>query len=618
MKKTKKFIFCFLITAVVFLIPTLLSNLVLSVYNVSSVRPSAAINPVAGILFGWPAALGCAVANFISDLISGYGISVALMGFVPQLLYGILPYYAWKLFTKSKADSLRLGTVLKVVVFALVMLVNSFIMGTFVGLIQFAAFKAQLVDTAVFAFLNDFDMSMIFGLPLMALADFRYSKFRHGGKQKLSINEKIILFSAALQLVCFTLIMLADFVAIGFDDPKILWPEIFKITGIVVNVVLVLSLAAMIWAHCLRKKHLGLEIIESGNKTIFADKKKNIEFVSVPENQTFNKHPVYEDGWRISLACQKGCMMKCSFCDCAERGFFGNVTRGEFSYQLETVLKNSGSNKTKTLTVDFSRMGEPVFNDELLAFIEHDLIKTVEKNVKTENISICLSTMMPKSCENIKRFLDEYCRIGRDVFGGKARLEISINSTDEAQRSEIFGGKALALGDIAEIVNGLPNPSGEKYLLTFVVTDGTVIDANVIDRLFDKSKCKIMLSPLSDTFVAKDNEIVSEKSKEIFTKAENDFSGLGWDVCVNEPENEDFMAPGQSIIPRLKEKIAKKETKKIGLLVAIEMDAFFAHYEKCIELYAPRGFRLFLVEKDECELYILQTGMGEVKSSAGV
>ncbi len=58
--------------------------------------------------------------------------------------------------------------------------------------------------------------------------------------------------------------------------------------------------------------------------------------------------------------------------------------------------------------------------------------------------------------------------------------------------------------------------------------------------------------------------------------------------------------------------------KRIGLIVAIEMDAIFEHYKTWKELPSPPGFNLYLVERDTYDIYILRTGMGEIAASCGV
>ena len=60
------------------------------------------------------------------------------------------------------------------------------------------------------------------------------------------------------------------------------------------------------------------------------------------------------------------------------------------------------------------------------------------------------------------------------------------------------------------------------------------------------------------------------------------------------------------------------DKKKYGLVVAIEIDAIFEHYGNCKELDAPPGFKLFLVEKEMHNIFIIKTGMGEIAAASGV
>lgn len=57
---------------------------------------------------------------------------------------------------------------------------------------------------------------------------------------------------------------------------------------------------------------------------------------------------------------------------------------------------------------------------------------------------------------------------------------------------------------------------------------------------------------------------------------------------------------------------------KIGLIVAIEIDSIFAHYKNIETLDCPCGFQLYSTQKENCEIYILRTGMGEIAAASGV
>lgn len=57
---------------------------------------------------------------------------------------------------------------------------------------------------------------------------------------------------------------------------------------------------------------------------------------------------------------------------------------------------------------------------------------------------------------------------------------------------------------------------------------------------------------------------------------------------------------------------------RIGLIVAIEMDSIFAYYEKLEPLMGPKGFELFYTKKENHEIFVLHTGMGEIAAASGV
>lgn len=55
----------------------------------------------------------------------------------------------------------------------------------------------------------------------------------------------------------------------------------------------------------------------------------------------------------------------------------------------------------------------------------------------------------------------------------------------------------------------------------------------------------------------------------------------------------------------------------IGLIVAIETDAIFAYYDRVEQMDAPAGFDLYHIARDERDIYVLHTGMGEIAAAAG-
>ncbi len=56
--------------------------------------------------------------------------------------------------------------------------------------------------------------------------------------------------------------------------------------------------------------------------------------------------------------------------------------------------------------------------------------------------------------------------------------------------------------------------------------------------------------------------------------------------------------------------------KTVGIVVAIELNAIFEVYENVTEIETGSAFRLFHVEKEKYDLYIVRSGMGECAAAA--
>lgn len=643
-KRIAKWAIVFVGSFALFFVLTLFANKVLSAYDVTSVRLSPVLNPILSIAFGWPAAIGCALANTISDIISGFKPLVCGLGIIPQLIYGLLPYYVWKLIARSESHKTRLDSPRKVIYFALLMLFNSLIMGLFVGLFQLYTSGNQFSETFVFSFLNDFDICVVLGLPLMTLIDYIYSRNHQIRKRKISFNERIIVVCGVLEITTFVIIAASLLIANKSINNAAVWKQIFTYSIYAMNALLIASVIVM-YVFLYRKKKYGtLKVIEKANGTIYVDEAKSLEFISYPNVEDkyhiiskdyrnslelINKNykPRYEKAWSVMLSNQKGCPMKCTFCDCPGFGFHGNISREELKYQIETIIDNVGVTHTECFNVDFMRMGEPTLNEAILPFIENDLRKIVLNKVDAEVIHPSLSTMLPRrNKDGLLNYLLDYCRIKNDVYKGVADLQFSINTTDEVIRRKIFKNMSLSLEEISELAKQMPLPKGNKYALNFAVTQDSVIEPEVLDRLFDKNKFYIKLTPIHQTFNAIDNGFVSDNETTYQNKInaiEEELSSKGWEVKIfvdRDDVDKDSLTCGNLVLANISEKLISKNTKKkkIGLCVAIEIDAIFNMYPDIKEIDSPNGFKVYYISRDAYDIYVVKTGMGEVAASAGV
>lgn len=97
--------------------------------------------------------------------------------------------------------------------------------------------------------------------------------------------------------------------------------------------------------------------------------------------------------------------------------------------------------ETKRLNIHFSRMGEPTFNEAVLAVAYNIGSRRASLNfasgTKAEVIHPVVSTMMSKNNKHLLIFLQKWVSIKNNLYRGDTGLQFNINSTDETQRKDI-------------------------------------------------------------------------------------------------------------------------------------------------------------------------------------
>ncbi|MBR3592173.1 MAG: Fe-S-oxidoreductase [Clostridia bacterium] len=317
-----------------------------------------------------------------------------------------------------------------------------------------------------------------------------------------------------------------------------------------------------------------MEIVHTHTGKIYVDRDRRLEFLTVGDYGKENnikaeflglhkeikgvKHHNVDlsKKWVATISTQKGCFMKCKFCDCHKFGFYGNAYLDDLEYQIRTILQNETVKSTERFNVHYARMGEPTFNCAVLDFTEERLREIVNEYISAETIHPVVSTMLPKAHRGLKRFLLEWCRIKNEVYGGEAGLQFSINSTDEQQRNEQFDGRSKSLKEISKIAKMLPMPKGRKYTLNFAVTGDTILDAKELSRLFEKEKFIVKITPIHKTNSAVKNGfgITTEYTDyDVYRKFEQPLLDEGWEVIVfvpSEEEDSDRITCGNALISR--------------------------------------------------------------------
>jgi len=237
-----------------------------------------------------------------------------------------------------------------------------------------------------------------------------------------------------------------------------------------------------------------------------------------------------EDKWVITISTQYGCSMGCKFCDVPKVGPGINATEKDLVRQVLTgITLHPEVESTKRLNIHFARMGEPTWNPNVL-----EATKWFKTHLDSEfHIHPVVSTMMPRKNEWLKTFIHTWMRMKNRLLKGEAGLQLSINSTNEKERAEMFNGNAHTLKDISRIMEGII-PNGRKITLNFAVAQYE-IDPAVLLEYFDPSDYIIKLTPMHKTKTALANNIKTDGNYTTmypYADYEKALKGAGYDVLV--------------------------------------------------------------------------------------
>lgn len=251
-----------------------------------------------------------------------------------------------------------------------------------------------------------------------------------------------------------------------------------------------------------------------------------------------------EEKWVITISTQYGCPQKCKFCEVPKIGFSGNATVNDMKGQLrEALLLHPEVKYTKRLNIHLARMGEPSYNWDVLKFIASINSVVEDVGILVDEVHPVVTTMMPNIIpEKRKEFIKLYADYVKNFLGGEAGLQLSINSTCDKQRRDMFGGMAMELNEISEFAHTLDMPVGRKYTLNFALADGYEIDAIKLRSLFDPMKFIVKITPIHQTASTVENGITTTGGYEYFTpykKVEQELKDVGFDVLVFIPSTDE-------------------------------------------------------------------------------
>lgn len=245
--------------------------------------------------------------------------------------------------------------------------------------------------------------------------------------------------------------------------------------------------------------------------------------------------------WVITLSTQYGCPQKCKFCDVPKIGYHGNATFDDLMNQFINAINvmHGAPSYTERLNLHFARMGEPIFNKAVFEFSrylqEEKILVQQKTGLSIETLHPVLTTSLPKSFKFLEERLLEWCEIKNKVYHGQAGLQLSINSTCDTQRDDMFGASSISLKEIAAITDKLPDPVSRKYCLNFAYADGYEIDGQKLLEYFDPKKFMCKITPIHNNTACAENNIITTTgyhSYHPYRAPEESLKSAGYDVLV--------------------------------------------------------------------------------------
>jgi len=210
-----------------------------------------------------------------------------------------------------------------------------------------------------------------------------------------------------------------------------------------------------------------------------------------------------EEKWVLVISTLYGCPVDCKFCD-AGGNYKGKLSYDDLLFQVDYLVREYYPDLVvpcKKFKIQFSRMGEPSFNPNVLKVLED-----LPGLYNIPGFIPSLSTIAPKGTNS---FFNRLLEMKKQKYPHNFQLQFSIHSTQKAQRDLLIPIRKWDFQEIANYGKHFFDPGGRKITLNFAVSTVSVIDPEVLIHHFDPELFIIKLTPLNPTFKSSGNKMQS-------------------------------------------------------------------------------------------------------------
>lgn len=236
----------------------------------------------------------------------------------------------------------------------------------------------------------------------------------------------------------------------------------------------------------------------------------------------------FREKWVLIISTLYGCPVNCKICDAGGK-YQGKLSREELLFQIDYPVNRcfpDGYINTQKFKVQFARMGDPAFNDNVL-----DVLEIIPDRYHYSNFIPSLSTIAPKGTE---AFFERLLRIKKSLYAQTFQLQFSIHTTDRKQRDELIPIKKLDFQEIADYGQDFYQGQGKKITLNFALGKENILDVETLHHYFDPGRFLIKLTPVNPTLKSRNNNVQSFiNPANHATELINNLEQAGYDVILS-------------------------------------------------------------------------------------
>jgi len=261
---------------------------------------------------------------------------------------------------------------------------------------------------------------------------------------------------------------------------------------------------------------------------------KKIEFV-----ESIQPPIPREKKWVLIISSLFGCPVKCKFCD-AGGNYQGKLSKDELLAQIDfLVQKRFGSNfvNTEKFKIQFARVGEPAFNENVLDVLEELPFRYNSPCSQSSVIMPSISTIAPVGTE---KFFERLLEIKNRLYKNHFQLQFSIHTTDEEARNSLIPFKKWNFEQIRQYGERFYTDGDRKITLNFAISDESAINSDVLARYFAPEVFLIKITPVNPTYRAVVNNLAAALSPEKLGQGLiKELKNKGYDVILSIGELEE-------------------------------------------------------------------------------